>query len=141
MSKGNMKEVKTYLRKRNKVEAFQEEPEEIAKEETPPLDANPEIVVIESVDRSQEQVKEAKRKGKRLMFQEMETQVSQPKIPRTRSELKKMEEKTQVILPEPPKVDESKQEDSPPTYSVQERELPHEKDLVKLREMKRLLKE
>ena len=47
-----MKEVKTYLRKRNKVEAFQEEPEEIAKEETPPLDANPEIVVIESVDRS-----------------------------------------------------------------------------------------
>ena len=75
------------------------------------------------------------------MFQEMETQVSQPKRPRTRSELKRMAEQTQEALPRPPKADESKQEVSPPTYSVQERELPHEKDLVKLREMKRLLKE
>ena len=52
MSKGNRKEVKTYLRKKNKVEALQEEPEEIAKEKTPPLDANPEIVVIKSAERS-----------------------------------------------------------------------------------------
>ena len=43
--------------------------------------------------------------------------------------------------PEPPKIDETQQEVSPPTYSVQERELPHEKDLVKLRELKRLLKQ
>ena len=75
------------------------------------------------------------------MFQEMETQVSQPKRPRTRSELKKMAEKTKEALLEPPKANESKQEVSPPTYSVQERELPHEKDLVKLRELKRLLKQ
>ena len=52
-----------------------------------------------------------------------------------------MAEKTQQTLPEPPKADESKQEVSPHTYSVQEIELHHEKDLVKLREMKRLLKE
>ena len=75
------------------------------------------------------------------MFQEMEKQVSQPKRPRTRLELKKMAEQTQETLSEPPKVDESKQEVSPPTYSVQERELPHEKYLVKLRELKRLLKQ
>ena len=54
---------------------------------------------------------------------------------------------------EPPKVDQAKvspkllktnetqQEVFPPTYFVQERELPHEKDLVKLRELKRLLKQ
>ena len=75
------------------------------------------------------------------MFQEMETQVSQPKRPKTRLELKNMAKQTQETLPEPPKADESKQEVSPPTYSVQERELPHEKDLVKLRELKRLLKQ
>ena len=75
------------------------------------------------------------------MFQEKETRVSQPKRPRTGSELKKMAEQRQEALPEPPKVDESKQEVSPPTHSVQERELPHEKDLVKLRELKRLLKQ
>ena len=51
-----------------------------------------------------------------------------------------MEEKTQASL-ELPKVDETQQEVSPPTYLVQERELPHEKDLVKLRELKRLLKQ
>lgn len=68
------------------------------------------------------------------MFQEIEKQVSQPKRPRTRLELKMMAEKTQ-------KVDEMQQEVSPHTYSVQERELPHEKDLVKLRELKRLLKQ
>ena len=105
------------------------------------MDANPKIVVIESVKRLQEQVREAKGKGKRLMFQEMEKQVSQPKRPRTRSEFKKMVEKTQKSSPEPPKADETQQEVSPPTYSVQERELPHEKDLVKLRELKRLLKQ
>ena len=66
MSKGNRKEVKTYLRKKNKLKAIQEEPEEITKEKTPPLDTNPQIVVIESAERSQEQVKEAKGKGKRL---------------------------------------------------------------------------
>ena len=75
-------------------QAFQGEPKEIAKEKTPPLDINLEIVVIESIDRSHEQVREAKGKGKRLMFQEKETQVSQPKRPRTRSELKKMAEQT-----------------------------------------------
>lgn len=52
MGKGNMKEVKTYLRKNNKLKAIQEEPEEIDKEKTPPLDANPKIVVIESTERS-----------------------------------------------------------------------------------------
>ena len=52
MSKGNMKEVKTYLKKKNKLKVIQEEQEEIAKEKTPPLDTNPEIVVIESVERS-----------------------------------------------------------------------------------------
>ena len=140
MSKGNKKEVKTYLRKKNKLKAIQEEPKEIAKEKTPPLDANLELVVIESAERSQEQIRKAKGKGKRLMFQEMEKQVSQPKRPRTRSELKKMAEQTQETSPEPPKVDETQQEVSPPTYSVQERELPHEKYLVKLRELKRLLK-
>ena len=62
------------------------------------------------------------------MFQEMEKQISQPKRPRTRSELKKMAEKIQKASPEPVKSDETKQEVSPPTYSVQERELPHEKD-------------
>ena len=98
-------------------------------------------MVIESIHRSQEKVREAKVKGKRLMFQEMEKQVSQPKRPRTRSELKKMAEKTQESLPEPSKEDETQQEVSLPTYSVQERELPHEKDLVKLRELKRLLKQ
>ena len=43
--------------------------------------------------------------------------------------------------PDSPKIDKIQQEVSPPTYSVQERELPHEKDLVKLRELKRLLKQ
>jgi len=95
MSKGNRKEVKTYLRKKNKLKAIQGELEETAKEKTPPLDNNLEIVVIESADRSQDQVREAKGKGERLMFQEMEKQVSQPKRPRTRSDLKKMEEQTQ----------------------------------------------
>ena len=51
-----------------------------------------------------------------------------------------MVEQTQEALPEPPKADEIQQEVFPPTYSVQERVLPHGKDLVKLREMKRLLK-
>ena len=54
MSKGNRKEVKTYLRKKNKLKAIQEEPEEIAKEKTPPLDTSPEIVVIESTEKPQE---------------------------------------------------------------------------------------
>ena len=71
MSKGNRKEVKTYLRKKNNLKAIQEEPEEIAKEKTPPLDTSPEIVVIESAERSQEQIREPKGKGKRLMFQEI----------------------------------------------------------------------
>jgi hypothetical protein len=75
------------------------------------------------------------------MFQEMEKQASYPKRPRTRSNLKKMAEQAQKASPEPPKVDETQQEVFPPTYSVQERELPHEKDLVKLRELKRLLKQ
>jgi hypothetical protein len=141
MSKGNKKEVKTYLRKKNKMKVIQEEPEEIAKEKTPPLDANPKIVIIESAEISQKQVREAKGKGKRLMFQEMEKQASEPKRPRTRSELKNMVEKTQEASPKPPKVYETQQEVSPPTYSVQERELPHEKDLVKLRELKRLFKQ
>ena len=88
------------------MKAIQEEPEEIAKEKTPPLDANPEIVVIESADRSQGQVRGAKGKGKRLMFQEIEKQVSQPKRPRTRSELKKMVEQIQAS-PEPPKANET----------------------------------
>ena len=52
-----------------------------------------------------------------------------------------MAEQTQEALPQPLEADESKQEVSPPTYSVIERELPHEKDLVKLRELKRLLKQ
>ena len=51
-----------------------------------------------------------------------------------------MTDQTQAS-PEPPKTDETQQEVFPPTYSVQERELPHEKDLVKLRELKRLLKQ
>ena len=75
------------------------------------------------------------------MFQDIDKQVPQPKRPRTRLELKNMTEQTQEASPEPPKVDETQQEVSPPTYSVQERELPHEKDLVKLRELKRLLKQ
>ena len=133
--------MRTYLRKRNKLKVIQEEPKEIAKEKTPPLDTSPEIVVIESAKRSQEQIKEAKGKGKRLMFQEIEKKVSQPKSPRTRSELKKMVEQTQKVSLEPPKENETHQEVSPPTYSVQEGELPHEKDLVKLRELKRLLKQ
>ena len=133
--------MKTYLRKKNKLKVIQEEPEEIAKEKTPPLDVNPKMVVIESAERSQEHIREAKGKCKRLMFQEIEKQVSQPKRPRTRSELKKMVEQTQETLSEPPRVDKSKQEVSPPTYSVQERELPHEKDLVKLRELERLLEQ
>ena len=52
-----------------------------------------------------------------------------------------MAEQIKEALPEPTKADESKQDVSPPTYSVQERELPHEKDLVKLRELKSLLKQ
>ena len=52
-----------------------------------------------------------------------------------------MVEQTQKASPEPPEVDQTHQEVSPPTYSVKERELPHEKDLVKLRELKRLLKQ
>ena len=86
------------------------------------------------------------------MFKEIRKQTLQPKRPRTRSELKKMAEQAQAspkppkedqtqASPEPPKIDETQQEVSPPTYSVQGRELPHEKDLVKLRELKRLLKQ
>lgn len=74
------------------------------------------------------------------MFQDIDKQVPQPKRPRTRSELKKMEDQTQAS-PEPPKIDKTQQEVSPPTYSIHERELAHEKDLVKLRELKRLLKQ
>ena len=51
-----------------------------------------------------------------------------------------MTEQTQAS-PEPPKTNKTQQEVSPLTYSVQERELPHEKDMVKLRELKRLLKQ
>ena len=76
--------MKTYLRKRNKLKAIQEEPEEIAKEKTPPLDISPKIVVIESAKKPQEKIREAKGKGKRLMFQEIEKQVPQPKRPGTR---------------------------------------------------------
>ena len=52
-----------------------------------------------------------------------------------------MAKQTQKASPKPPKVDETQQEVIPPTYYVQERELPHEKDLVKLRESKRLMKQ
>ena len=144
--------MKTYLRKRNKLKVIPEEPEEITQEKTPPLDISPELVVIESAKKPQEHIREAKGKGKKMMFQEIEKQAPQPKTPRTRSKLKKMtkqaqaspeppKEKQAQASPEPPKIDETKQEVSPPTYSVQERELPHEKDLVKLRELKRLLKQ
>ena len=63
--------MKTYLRKRSKLKTIQEEPEEIIKERTPPLDPSLEIVVIESAERPQEHVRQAKGKGKRLMFQEI----------------------------------------------------------------------
>ena len=90
MSRGNRKQVKTYLRKMNKLKGIQEEPEEIAKEKTPPLDTSPKIVVIESTEKPQEHIRGAKGKGKRLMFQEIKKQTLQPKRPRTRSEFKKM---------------------------------------------------
>ena len=116
------------------------------------MDISFEIVVIESAERPQEQIKEAKGKGKRLMFQEIGKQTLQPKRPRTRSKLKKMVDQAQAspeppktnqaqASPETPKIDETRQEVIHPTYFVQERELPHEKDLVKLRELKRLLKQ
>ena len=54
MHRGNRKEMKTYIRKRSKLKAIQEEPEEITKEKTPPLDISPEIVVIESAEKPQE---------------------------------------------------------------------------------------
>jgi hypothetical protein len=72
------------------------------------LDANPEIVVIESIEKTQGQVRDAKGKGKRLMFQEMEKQVSQPKRPRTMSELKKMAEQTQETLSHQKQMNQSK---------------------------------
>ena len=86
------------------------------------------------------------------MFQEIEKQASQPKRPRTRLELKKMTKQAQAspeppkvkqaqAFPKPPTIDETQQEVFSPTYSVQEREFPHEKDLVKLRDLKRLLKQ
>ena len=51
-----------------------------------------------------------------------------------------MADQTQAFR-ERPKIDETQQQVFPPTYLVQERELPHEKDLVKLRELKRFLKQ
>ena len=84
--------MKTCLRKRSKLKTIQEEPEEMIKKRTPPLDLSAEIVVIESNERPQEKVRQAKGKGKRLMFQEIRKQTLQPKRPRTRSELKKMAE-------------------------------------------------
>jgi hypothetical protein len=152
MSRGNRKEKKIYLRKRSKLKAIQEELEEINKERTPPLDHSLEIVVIESAERPQEQVRQAKGKCKRLMFQEIRKQTLQPKRPRTSLELKMMAEQAQAspeppktdqaqASPKPPKIDETQQEVFPPTYSIQEREFPHEKELVKLRDLKRLLKQ
>jgi hypothetical protein len=106
MSKGNRKEMKTYLRKKSRLKAIQEETEEITKERTPPLDISPEIVVIESAEKPQKQIREAKGKGKKLMFQEIEKQAPQSKRPRTRSELKKMTEQAQASL-EPSKADQN----------------------------------
>ena len=54
MSRGNRKEMKTYLRKRSKLKTIQEEPKEVNKERTPPLDLSLEIVVINSAERPQE---------------------------------------------------------------------------------------
>ena len=113
MSRGNRKEMKNYLRKRRKVKAIHEEPEEVTKERTPPLDISPEIMVKESAERPQEQIREAKGKGKRLMFQEIGEQTLQPKRPRTRSELKKMAEQAQAS-PEPPNVEQAQSSPEPP---------------------------
>ena len=66
------------------------------------MDLSPKIGVIESVERPQEQVRQAKGKGKRLMFQEIGKQTLQLKRPRTRSKLKKTADQAQAS-PEPPK--------------------------------------
>ena len=112
MSRGNRKEVNTYLRKRNKLKYIQEL-EEIAKEKTPPLDISPEIVAIESIEKPQEKIREAKGKGKWLIFQEIDKQAPQPRRPRTRSELKKVADQAQAS-PEPPEADQAQVSPEPP---------------------------